>query len=187
MQPTRSIQDDAELVREVLSGRRDAFGLLYDRYAPLVRAVAWDAAHDQAAVLDLTQETFLRAYRQLATLRDRDRFGAWLVGIARQVVRESWRRRKHQPLDDADMPMAGGEGPGVDDRDEMARVLELVRRLPEIERFAIHAFYLNEQNIATTAKLLNISRSGAYDVLKRACSQLARWLASPGVTNEVPP
>jgi RNA polymerase sigma-70 factor, ECF subfamily len=187
MQPTRSLQDDAELVREVLSGRRDAFGLLYDRYAPLVRAVAWDATHDQAAVLDLTQETFLRAYRQLVTLRDRDRFGPWLVGITRQVVREAWRRRKHQPLGETDIPSAAGDSSGIDDRDELARVLELVRRLPETERLAIHAFYLHEQNIATTAKLLNISRSGAYDVLKRACSQLARWLASPGVTNEVPP
>src|SRR5262249_60528847 len=86
---------DAELVNRVLAGDREAFGRLYDRYARLVRAVAFDAGRDLAAVQDIVQESFLRSFRQLSTLRARDRFGPWVVGIARQVVREY--RRQHRP------------------------------------------------------------------------------------------
>ena len=77
---------DAELVASVLSGDREAFGRLYDRYARLVRAVVYDVASDWSTVQDLTQECFLRAYQNLARLRQPDRFGHWLVGIARQVA-----------------------------------------------------------------------------------------------------
>src|SRR5271166_6109924 len=90
---------DADLGARVLAGDRDAFGRLYDRYARLVRAVVYRAGNDAPVVHDLTQECFLRAYRNLARLRQPDRFGAWVVGIARAVAREhrrSLRRDRHQ-------------------------------------------------------------------------------------------
>jgi RNA polymerase sigma factor (sigma-70 family) len=185
-QQTRS-QDDAELVRQTLAGRREAFGLLYDRYAAVVRALAWDATRHTSTMHDVTQDVFLRAYRQLPTLRDPARVGPWLVGIARQVIRESWRARKAQPLDERSVPVPDKQRADAEDRDELARVLDLVSRLPETERLAVHAFYLHEQDITTTARLLNLSRSGTYDLLKRACSRLARWMGRPHEVSEVPP
>ena len=55
---------DADLVASVLAGDREAFGGLYDRYARLVRAVVYGVARDWPTVQDLTQECFLRAYRE---------------------------------------------------------------------------------------------------------------------------
>ena len=89
---------DADLVARVLSGDREAFGSLYDRYARLVRTVVFDVAKDWSTVQDLTQDCFLRAYQNLGRLRQPDRFGHWLVGIARQVARErrrTLRRDRH--------------------------------------------------------------------------------------------
>ena len=57
---------DASLVVQVLAGDREAFGCLYDRYAHLVRAVVYRADNEPPLVNDLTQECFLRAYRNLA-------------------------------------------------------------------------------------------------------------------------
>ena len=54
---------DADLVARVLAGDVEAFGCLYDRYARLVRAVVYRVGHDAPIVHDLTQECFLRAYR----------------------------------------------------------------------------------------------------------------------------
>lgn len=187
MQTHHASQDDAELVRQSLAGRRGAFGELYDRYAAVVRALAWDATRNVAAMQDLTQEVFLRAFRHLPTLREPARFGPWLVGIARQVIREHWRARKAPRWDDETGPASDGELPECDRRDEVDRVLDLVARLPEPERLAVHAFYLNEQDVAATSRLLNLSRSGTYEVLKRACGRLARWLGRPAEANEVRP
>src|SRR6516225_4782391 len=89
------IVGDAELVAQALGGDREAFGQLYDRYARLVQAVALDASSELAAVQDFTQECFLRAFKQLPTLRDPGRFRAWVVGIARGLGRE---RRRGSPV-----------------------------------------------------------------------------------------
>jgi len=174
---------DAELVARTLAGDREAFGRLYDRYARLVRAVASDAGTD--AVPDLTQETFLRAFRRLATLRDPDRFGPWLVGVARQVVREHRRRRRPDPLGDRDPP--GRADDSADDADEIDHLLRLVGRLPEPERLAVQFFFLSERDADETARLLERSRSGTYALLKRACARLARWLGVPRPQREVQP
>jgi RNA polymerase sigma-70 factor (ECF subfamily) len=166
---------DAELVAWTLAGDREAFGRLYDRYARLVRAVAFGISHDLATVQDLTQECFLRAFRQLSTLRDPARFGAWVVGIARQVVRE-YRRRRPELLGGAALDVPGEPLTATEDADEVEHLLRLVGRLPEQERLAVHFFFLGEHDVNDTAKLLNLSRSGTYALLKRACGRLGHWL-----------
>jgi RNA polymerase sigma-70 factor, ECF subfamily len=167
--------DDGVLVTRALGGDTEAFALLFDRYARLVRAVVWDAGSDWAMMQDLTQECFLRAYRQLTTLRKREHFRYWLTGIARQLVRETRRRPSHEPLPDL-AGLAAAETPALDDRDEMDHVLGLVARLPEQERLAIRFFFLAGRNIADTACLLDLSRSATYEVIKRACGRLKQWL-----------
>jgi RNA polymerase sigma-70 factor (ECF subfamily) len=177
---------DDELVARTLTGDREAFAALYDRYARLVRAVAFDATHDPATVQDITQECFLRAFRQLASLREPGRFRYWLVGIARQVVREHRRRPWPQSLSQ-DVPSFREETAGLADADEIEHVLRLVERLPEQERLAVHLFFLSGQDANETARLLNVSRSGTYALLKRACARLARWLGGPEPQRKVQP
>jgi RNA polymerase sigma-70 factor (ECF subfamily) len=169
---------DAELVAHALGGDREAFAGLYDRYARLVRAVVRPSAGDEAAVHDLTQDCFLRAYRKLGQLRQPERFGAWLAAIARQVGSENrrrLRRDRHQFVDEQSL----AESPDADvslaaQRDEEAeRLLDELTQLPESERLAVHAFFLEERDIGQTAELLDLSRSGAYAVLARGCRRLA--------------
>src|SRR5262245_5107618 len=174
MQADADQPDDGQFVRRALGGQVEAFARLFDRYARLVRAVVWDAGFEWASVQDLTQECFLRAYRQLGQLRNAAHFRFWLVGIARQVIREARRRRRHDALpDELSMPASVN---AVDADDEIDYVLGLVGRLPEQERTAVRLYFLSERNIADTAQILDMSRSGAYEVIKRACARLAGWL-----------
>ena len=166
----------AELVRRARAGDAAAFGLLYDRTIRLVRAVAADAGAGEAD--DVAHDAYLRAYRNLGTLHEPERFAAWLVAIARLVVRERRRGRRFEPLG-AEVP-ARAEGGGADAED-IAELLRAVARLPEEERLAIRFFFLNERSIAETADLLGRSRSGTYAVLQSARSKLARWLTECGV------
>src|SRR5918996_2195300 len=80
---------DAELVR---SHEPRAFGTLYARHAEAVHG--WFAARVAWAAADLTAETFARAWLARRTFRD-ERDGSalpWLLGIGRNVLRESARR-----------------------------------------------------------------------------------------------
>jgi RNA polymerase sigma factor (sigma-70 family) len=169
---------DAELVARVSSGDREAFGGLYDRYARLVRAVVYDVARDWPTVQDLTQECFLRAYQKLTGLRKPDRFGHWLVGIARQVVRERRRtlRRDRHWFVGSDAPQIAFDADvlgTVQAEEETELVMRRLAELPERERLAIHAFFLQECNAQQAAELLGLSRSGVYALLERGLARLA--------------
>src|ERR1700730_8242055 len=119
--------EDGQLVSRALGGETEAFAMLFDRYGRLVRAVVWDAGFDWATVLDLTQECFLRAYRQLASLHTGEHFRYWLTDIARQPIREARRRRRHEPLPDG-VALPGADKMALDDSDEIEHVLGLVGR-----------------------------------------------------------
>ncbi len=179
---------DADLVARVLAGDRDAFGLLYDRYARLVRAVVHRLAGGEWSVNDLAQECFLRAYRNLARLRQPDRFGPWVVGIARQVAREhrrSRRRDRHEFVSEtlvvADWPTDPAEA--AQTAEEIALMFDRLAEFPERERLAIHAFFLLERNADEAAAMLQLSRSGIYALLERALARLAARLR-PGAKME---
>jgi RNA polymerase sigma-70 factor (ECF subfamily) len=169
---------NADLVTATLAGNREAFGQLYDRYVRIVRAVVAGVSGDWPGADDMVQETFLRGYRNLTTLRGADRFGAWVVGIARQVGRErrrTLRRDRHEFRDPQPWLIespADGEM-SVDDRDQLELVLRSMSQLEERERIAIHAFYLEQQDGRRAADLLGLSRSGFYALVQRAVARLA--------------
>ena len=165
--------DDADLVRRTLRGDRETFGELYDRYARLVRAFCWDATHDLPQAQDLTQEVFLRAFQQLQELREPAKFGAWVVGIARLAAKE-WQRSRVRDKDHLESAVSGESSRlGADcEDDRLAVLLELMAGLPEMERVALHAFYLENQNAEQAAMTIGVSRSAFYKLLQHARESL---------------
>jgi RNA polymerase sigma-70 factor (ECF subfamily) len=167
---------EEELVRAVVVGDRAAYGILYDRYAPMVRAVCYDRTGNLTDAQDLAQEVFLRAYERLGGLRRPDRFGPWLVGIARHRCRE-WRRqnsRDRRRQERAHEMKQAGTSSGNDG--ELARLGPLIATLPETERLALHAFYLQGKSAEDARRTLGLSRSGFYRAMERARTHLRKQL-----------
>lgn len=162
-------------MRAVLAGDKSAYAELYDRYARLVRAICLNTTGSLVGAQDLSQEVFLRAYAKLDALRDPSRFAGWLVGITRWVCSE-WRRgrmrdrHRYLGLDPA--------GASVEDspasRPRFERLRKEMLSLPEKERLALHAFYLQGQSVQKARAALGLSRSGFYRVLERARKRLGR-------------
>lgn len=165
----------AELVVQAQGGDRQAFALLYDQFAPLIRSIGYDATGALPEAEDLCQEVFLQAYGKLGQLRDPERFAGWLVSIARRCGTDWQRRRGRQPR-------RGLEGLDPPDRqsdsleEETALLLQALRRLPEKERLALHLVYLAEQPATSARALLGLSNAGFYKLLARAKRRLATSL-----------
>jgi RNA polymerase sigma-70 factor (ECF subfamily) len=164
------MHDQTLLVRKAQNGDRDAFATLYDRYARLVRAIAYDASGNFATTHDITQDVFLKAFCRLSQLRNPDRFGAWITQIARRAGRD-WqrcnRRDRHefcsQPPEFASAPIDVAS----------LELLQAIRSLPYRERMALHIFYLDEQPADIARRTLGLSSSGFYKLLDRARNRLA--------------
>jgi RNA polymerase sigma-70 factor, ECF subfamily len=167
-------QPNCEIVRAALGGDLSAFTMLYDRYAPLIRAICFDITADFNDAQDLTQETFLRAYKNLTTLENVERFDAWLVGIARRICKEWFRdrvRERNRRTTLPDKTSTFGLPP-----DRFEALYSAIKQLPEDERLAIHVFYLEEQSIEQASGLLGYSRSGFYRLLDRARKRIGHLL-----------
>ena len=83
----------ADLVTRVCQGDADAFRLIFERYSRPVISFIYDMVNDRALAEELTQETFVRAFRAIHTMRAETKLSTWLFGIARNVARESLRAR----------------------------------------------------------------------------------------------
>jgi RNA polymerase sigma-70 factor, ECF subfamily len=88
------MNSSADLVTRVCRGDAEAFRLIFDRYSRPIISFIFDMVNDRALAEELTQETFVRAYRSMRNMRAETKLSTWLFGIARNVARESLRSRK---------------------------------------------------------------------------------------------
>ncbi len=81
------------LVAQARAGDPEAFRLIFGRHSKPVLAFIYNLLGSRTQAEELLQETFVRAYRRLGTIRDESRLSTWLFGIARNVVREAIKRK----------------------------------------------------------------------------------------------
>ena len=93
---SRSADPRQEGLLRARAMRRDdgALGAIYAQHAPAVQRFLRDLIGCPTAAADATQETFVRAFRRIDTLRDQDRLAPWLFGIARNVSLEVRKARR---------------------------------------------------------------------------------------------
>jgi RNA polymerase sigma-70 factor, ECF subfamily len=84
-----------ELIARARRGEDEAFRLIFDRYGRPIISFIYDMVGQRDLAEELTQETFVRAYKNLKTMRDDTKLSTWLFGIAKNVARESL-RYKHR-------------------------------------------------------------------------------------------
>ena len=87
------MNSSADLVARACEGDQEAFRLIFERYSRPLISFVYDQVGNRELAEELTQETFVRAYRGLHTLRAETKLSTWLFGIAKNVARESLRAR----------------------------------------------------------------------------------------------
>ena len=106
------MNSSADLVARACRGEQEAFRLIFERYSRPVISFIYDQVSDRELAEELTQETFVRAFRSLGTLREEAKLSTWLFGIAKNVARESLRaRRDHVDLEDKSVLDLTDRGP----------------------------------------------------------------------------
>jgi len=93
--------EDRDLILRARRGDVDAYNILVSRWEKRVYNYLLRLVKDREDALDLTQETFLKAYRYLARLEDVDRFSPWLYRIAHNESISMFRRNR-LPVDDTE-------------------------------------------------------------------------------------
>ena len=132
----------SELVSGTCAVSARAFAQLYVSHFSQVRAFLARAGCESHSLDDLAQETFLRAWHARSRFSGTVRFQTWLLGIARNTARESWRKaRNAQPLDR--QPSNDPLSQCTKDQERAEMVRAAVDQLPPKQRTAISLVYLD--------------------------------------------
>ena len=156
---------------------REAFALLVDRYQKRVYAFAFSQMGNRPDADDLVQETFLRAFEKLDTLRELSKFGVWLIGISRNCVRETLRENfRYVPLG-PDVDEIPDNAPHQASDDDTAGMLEAqIRRLVPLHREVLLLHYFSGEKTRDIASILNISHAAVRKRLQRGREALGDQL-----------
>ena len=93
--------DDVQLIHRVLSGDDSAFNTLIEKHKKSVHALVWRKVGDFHYAGEITQDTFLRAYKKLSTLKNPHQFAGWLYVIASRLC-INWIRKQKPAMQSLD-------------------------------------------------------------------------------------
>jgi RNA polymerase sigma-70 factor, ECF subfamily len=163
-------------------GDPDAFRQLFDRYSRPVISFVYDMVGDRALAEDLTQETFVRAYRHLGSLREDAKFSTWLFSIAKNVAREHLRsgerRAGRVELDDEQVMELADEGrtpvEGLLDKELNGVVRRALGALDEDKRLVFTLKIFQQRSYEEISEITGFSIGKLKTDLHRARAEMRR-------------
>jgi RNA polymerase sigma-70 factor (ECF subfamily) len=184
---TQTRPSDEQLWSACAEGDEVAFGQLFERHSRAVYNHAFRLTGSWTLAEDVTQATFVTAWRRRRAARMVDGSALpWLLVVATNAAhteRRSVRRwyallRRVPPEPEAGSDPADDVPARVDDERRMAYLLALVRRLPPAEREAVALCVWSGVPYPQAATVLGISEGAVRSRVSRARTRLARMVAT---------
>ena len=166
--------DDVALLQRVAAQDRQAFDILYARYAPRLQHYLAHRLNDAALAEDVCQDVMLVVWQQAERVPASVPLWAWLCGIARHKVHKVWARtssRALAPAEPADSQVAAPDVLLL--QQETGRVLDqALDTLPFYERTALRLLVQQGCAYPDIAAAMGTSLSTVRTRLWRACQRL---------------
>lgn len=186
-------QEDREIVREVLNGKKELFALLVHRYEDKIFNYIYYLVKQKEEAEDLAQTTFVKAFFALRQYNHAYEFSTWIYTIARNVCLDYFRKRKKEDVDlslnvtvseDGDTEM--GELIEEDHSPDPLRTIlneelrgkieKAIERLPVKLREIVVLRHLEECSYEEIAQIMDLPVGTVKSYLHRARKKLKEWL-----------
>ncbi len=179
-------KDDVQLIRRILSGDDAAFNALVRKHQKGIHALAWRKVGDFHVAEEITQDTFLQVYKNLAQLRNPKQFSGWMYVIANRLclkwlekniknksVMQSLEDTPVEEIEESSYTHYVSEQrltESTEHRHELVK--KLLAKLPESERTVVTLHYLGEMTAKEIGKLLGVSVNTIKSRLRRGRERL---------------
>jgi RNA polymerase sigma-70 factor (ECF subfamily) len=179
------VQTLSDAIRKTLAGDREAFSAVVRDYQEMLLAYAAFRVPDAALVDEVVQQTFIRAYEQLADYRPDKDFGVWLRAICRFMIlaelKRAARERENkagyrQKLQRSLLSAAIDRGEGGADADLAARLRGCLEKLQETSRALVRYRYEALLRLDEIAERVNQSAQWVATALFRVRETLRKCI-----------
>lgn len=183
--------DDAEVVKRFQETRDgQLFEILVGRYKDRIFRLALSVlgASAEAEAQEVTQEVFVKVFRQISGFRGESRFSTWLYRIAyREAVdrkRQARSRLPHVGLAELlERPAQGLDPQAEAESRERRRTVQLcLEGLPDVYRSALYLYYWMDHPVEEIAELLGVPAGTVKSYLHRGRRMLFRELQKRGLS-----
>lgn len=170
--------DDIHIIKEVLGGKSEQFEHILNRYGGQVFNLIAHIVPCKEDAEELTQDVFIKVFRQLSSFKEESCFSTWIYRIATNTALSAARKRKHNTLHLDDAAYSNihdeiiDEALDNDSEEQLQRLSEAIDRLNAEERALITLYYMNEIPIAEVATIMRLTESNVKTRLYRTRKKL---------------
>lgn len=170
------------------AGDRAAFDRIFEEFSPAIFNYVLRMVGDGDRAADITQDTFIKAYRKLDTLTDEKSTRSWLYRIATNTAIDEMRRRRWvRPLqaDEDEREDRPDTGPGpeamVMDATIDDRIQRALMRLRPNHRQCLILSDVEDMSAQQIGEVMELSYGAVRTLLCRARGEMRRFLAAEGL------
>ena len=168
-------KNDQLYINKVINGDANAFAYLVDNYKNMVFSLAFKMTKNREEAEEVSQDTFIKAYRSLSKFKGDSKFSTWLYRIAYHACLDSIKKNKNHNQSFEINDITYNQIKSVDnilegiERKERAKIMdECLLKLPEEERSIIWMFYYDELSLKEIMEITLLSEANLKVKLHRA-------------------
>ena len=161
---------EIDQITRAANGDRAAQAALVNRNMPIVFRVAFRMLQDRAEAEDVTQETFLRAWKALPDWQPKAKFSTWACTVALNLCRDRLRKKKPVLMDELPERVDTALRPeeALASRQTQEGIAEMIAALPERQREALTLCALEGMTNIEAAATMDVSVHALESLLARA-------------------
>ena len=175
-------QIQKQLVESACSGDIGSFGKLYEHYYAAMVWLAYSIVLDYCLAEDIVQQSFVAACENLGSLRNKEKFAAWLSAICRNVAYTNLAKSKRENVSIDETALVSKQT-GDDEEDKI--VQQAVFALPLMYRQIVVLHYYNDMSYEQIKSTLGISLHSVKGRLRRARKKIEQYLNGQRLKEEV--
>ena len=172
-------KNDQLYINKVINGDTNAFAYLVDNYKNMVYSLALKMTKNREEAEEVSQDTFIKAYKNLSNFKGDSKFSTWLYRIAYHACLDTIKKNKNHNQSFEINEITFNQIKSVEtilegiERKEREKIIdECLLKLPEEERSIIWMFYYDELSLKEIIEVTSLSEANIKVKLHRARKKL---------------
>ena len=174
-----TINNDQIYIDKILQGDANAYAFLVEKYKTMVFTLALKMVKSREEAEEISQDTFIKAYKNLSKFKGESKFSTWLYKISYRNCLDSIKKSKEKyqtdTIDEVTIhKIKATEGilEGIERKERAVVINKCMLQLPEDERSILWMFYFEELSLKEIIEITDMTEANVKVKLHRARKRL---------------